>query len=173
MLTALACSHTCTCMYMHLGTFGKEINGYQYLCRSYYDRSACMEWGQWFMLCMNNTDWDLEVCLNYECRRKQIRKPNYFNQWIDVRATYKVQFALYAHNKFQSTLSLYTCTLCNLHMYLSIQQIWPFSCIACKPPTTHPHIRAYHIHVAGTFRGRKLSRISKSEHFTEKTFTEC
>ena len=38
----------------------------------------------------NYIDWDLEVCLNYECRRKQIRKPNYFNQWIDVRATYKV-----------------------------------------------------------------------------------
>ena len=38
----------------------------------------------------NYADWDLEVCLNYECRRKQIRKPSYFNQWIDVRATYKV-----------------------------------------------------------------------------------
>lgn len=38
------------------------------------------------------TDWDLEVCLNYECRRKQIRKPTYFNQWIDVRATYKVHY---------------------------------------------------------------------------------
>ena len=35
------------------------------------------------------------MCLNYECRRKQIRKPNYFNQWIDVRATYKVHFAIF------------------------------------------------------------------------------
>ena len=35
-------------------------------------------------------DWDFGVCLNYECRRKQLRKPAYFNQWIDIRAVYKV-----------------------------------------------------------------------------------
>ena len=35
-------------------------------------------------------DWDLEVCLTYECRRKQIRKQAYFSQWIDLRAVYKV-----------------------------------------------------------------------------------
>ena len=39
----------------------------------------------------NFTDWDFGVCLHYECRRKQIRKPGYFNQWIDVRALYKVR----------------------------------------------------------------------------------
>lgn len=35
------------------------------------------------------TDWDLQVCLNCECQRKQIKKPTFFNQWIDLRATYK------------------------------------------------------------------------------------
>lgn len=35
------------------------------------------------------SDWDLEVCLLYECRRKQIRKPDILNSWIDLRATYK------------------------------------------------------------------------------------
>ena len=36
-------------------------------------------------------DWDLQVCLNCECQRKQIKKPTFFNQWIDLRATYKVR----------------------------------------------------------------------------------
>ena len=36
-----------------------------------------------------STDWDLGVCLQYECRRKQIRKPVYFDQWIDLRIVYK------------------------------------------------------------------------------------
>ena len=35
------------------------------------------------------SDWDLGVCLQYECRRKQIRKPPYFDQWIDLRVVYK------------------------------------------------------------------------------------
>ena len=35
-------------------------------------------------------DWDLGVALHYECQRKQIRKASYFNQWIDLRAAYKV-----------------------------------------------------------------------------------
>ncbi|XP_075755544.1 ERI1 exoribonuclease 2 isoform X3 [Pelodiscus sinensis] len=37
------------------------------------------------------SDWDLGVCLQYECRRKQLRKPDILNSWIDLRATYKVQ----------------------------------------------------------------------------------
>ncbi len=36
------------------------------------------------------SDWDLGVCLNYECNRKQIKKRIYFEQWIDIRALYKV-----------------------------------------------------------------------------------
>ncbi|XP_066990304.1 ERI1 exoribonuclease 2-like isoform X3 [Macrobrachium rosenbergii] len=35
------------------------------------------------------SDWDLGVCLHYECNRKQLRKPEFFNQWIDVKLTYK------------------------------------------------------------------------------------
>ncbi|XP_069503756.1 ERI1 exoribonuclease 2 isoform X2 [Ambystoma mexicanum] len=35
------------------------------------------------------SDWDLEVCLLYECKRKQLRKPDILNSWIDLRATYK------------------------------------------------------------------------------------
>ncbi|MBN3291840.1 ERI2 exoribonuclease, partial [Polypterus senegalus] len=35
------------------------------------------------------SDWDLGVCLQYECKRKQLRKPEVLNSWIDLRATYK------------------------------------------------------------------------------------
>ncbi|XP_039587800.1 ERI1 exoribonuclease 2 [Passer montanus] len=35
------------------------------------------------------TDWDLGVCLHYECRRKQLRKPHILNSWIDLKATYR------------------------------------------------------------------------------------
>ncbi|NXX92816.1 ERI2 exoribonuclease, partial [Centropus bengalensis] len=35
------------------------------------------------------TDWDLGVCLHYECKRKQLRKPDIFNSWIDLKATYR------------------------------------------------------------------------------------
>uniref|UniRef100_A0A8C7EAY6 ERI1 exoribonuclease family member 2 n=1 Tax=Nothoprocta perdicaria TaxID=30464 RepID=A0A8C7EAY6_NOTPE len=37
------------------------------------------------------TDWDLGVCLHYECKRKQLRKPDIFNAWIDLKATYRVR----------------------------------------------------------------------------------
>uniref|UniRef100_A0AAY4B7L5 ERI1 exoribonuclease 2 n=1 Tax=Denticeps clupeoides TaxID=299321 RepID=A0AAY4B7L5_9TELE len=36
------------------------------------------------------SDWDLGVCLLYECKRKQICKPEALNSWIDLRATYKM-----------------------------------------------------------------------------------
>ncbi|XP_064395186.1 ERI1 exoribonuclease 2-like isoform X2 [Halichondria panicea] len=35
------------------------------------------------------SDWDLGVCLYYECKRKQIKTPTYFNQWVNIRALYK------------------------------------------------------------------------------------
>ncbi|XP_070579863.1 uncharacterized protein [Ptychodera flava] len=35
------------------------------------------------------SDWDLGVCLHYETRRKQIRKPAELSSWIDLRATYR------------------------------------------------------------------------------------
>jgi len=36
-------------------------------------------------------DWDLGVCLQYECKRKQLQKPDFFNSWIDLKATYRVR----------------------------------------------------------------------------------
>ncbi|XP_068100909.1 ERI1 exoribonuclease 2 isoform X2 [Hyperolius riggenbachi] len=36
------------------------------------------------------SDWDLGVCLLYECKRKQLRKPDILNSWIDLRLTYKL-----------------------------------------------------------------------------------
>ncbi|XP_008571603.1 PREDICTED: ERI1 exoribonuclease 2 isoform X2 [Galeopterus variegatus] len=36
------------------------------------------------------SDWDLGVCLEYECKRKQLLKPVFLNSWIDLRATYKL-----------------------------------------------------------------------------------
>ncbi|KAM5153231.1 ERI1 exoribonuclease 2 [Mantella aurantiaca] len=36
------------------------------------------------------SDWDLGVCLLYECKRKQLRKPEILNSWIDLRVTYKL-----------------------------------------------------------------------------------
>ncbi|XP_056136404.1 ERI1 exoribonuclease 2 [Lampris incognitus] len=35
------------------------------------------------------SDWDLGVCLHYECKRKQLHKPDVLNSWIDLRATYR------------------------------------------------------------------------------------
>ena len=39
--------------------------------------------------CVTWSDWDLSVCLENECKRKQIRKPDCFNSWIDIRAVYR------------------------------------------------------------------------------------
>ncbi|KAM6165459.1 ERI1 exoribonuclease 2 isoform 2-T2 [Erethizon dorsatum] len=36
------------------------------------------------------SDWDLGVCLEYECKRKQLLKPVFLNSWIDLRTTYKL-----------------------------------------------------------------------------------
>ncbi|XP_065367814.1 3'-5' exonuclease Snipper-like isoform X1 [Calliphora vicina] len=35
------------------------------------------------------TDWDFGLCLDKECSRKRIKKPPYFNQWIDMRVIYR------------------------------------------------------------------------------------
>ena len=35
------------------------------------------------------TDWDLGVCLKYECSRKHIRRPSYFDHWINLKMLYK------------------------------------------------------------------------------------
>ncbi|KAK8740562.1 hypothetical protein OTU49_002968 [Cherax quadricarinatus] len=39
--------------------------------------------------CKNLTDWDLQICLHRECLRKQLKKPEFFNYWIDIRYMYK------------------------------------------------------------------------------------
>nr|XP_054599596.1 ERI1 exoribonuclease 2 isoform X2 [Nothobranchius furzeri] len=36
------------------------------------------------------SDWDLGVCLQYECKRKQLLKPEVLNNWIDLRSTYRL-----------------------------------------------------------------------------------
>ncbi|XP_044090162.1 ERI1 exoribonuclease 2 isoform X1 [Neovison vison] len=36
------------------------------------------------------SDWDLGVCLECECKRKQLIKPMFLNSWIDLRVTYKI-----------------------------------------------------------------------------------
>lgn len=36
-------------------------------------------------------DWDLGTCLLNECKRKQLIKPKQLNNWIDLRATYRVR----------------------------------------------------------------------------------
>ncbi|XP_068445290.1 ERI1 exoribonuclease 2 [Clinocottus analis] len=36
------------------------------------------------------SDWDLSVCLQYECKRKQLHKPDVLNSWIDLRSTYRL-----------------------------------------------------------------------------------
>lgn len=39
---------------------------------------------------MTWSDWDFDVCLAKECDRKRIKMPPYFDQWIDLKATFKV-----------------------------------------------------------------------------------
>ncbi|KAF7662370.1 hypothetical protein LDENG_00237430 [Lucifuga dentata] len=39
------------------------------------------------------SDWDLGVCLQYECKRKQLYKPDVLNTWIDLRSTYKLFYS--------------------------------------------------------------------------------
>ncbi|XP_037546307.1 ERI1 exoribonuclease 2 [Nematolebias whitei] len=36
------------------------------------------------------SDWDLGVCLQYECKRKQLNKPDVLNSWVDLRSTYRL-----------------------------------------------------------------------------------
>ncbi|XP_051940388.1 ERI1 exoribonuclease 2 [Hippocampus zosterae] len=39
------------------------------------------------------SDWDLGVCLHYECKRKQIHKLDVLNSWIDLRNTYRMFYS--------------------------------------------------------------------------------
>uniref|UniRef100_A0A493T672 ERI1 exoribonuclease family member 2 n=1 Tax=Anas platyrhynchos platyrhynchos TaxID=8840 RepID=A0A493T672_ANAPP len=58
------------------------------------------------------TDWDLGVCLQYECKRKQLRKPDILNSWIDLKATYKVR-------KINRLTHLYPCYHLKGQVYLN------------------------------------------------------
>jgi len=42
-----------------------------------------------YATCVTWSDWDLSLCLENECKRKQIRKPECFNAWIDIRSVYR------------------------------------------------------------------------------------
>lgn len=44
------------------------------------------------------SDWDFGVCLKRELTRKSIKKPLYYNNWIDLQAVYKVTW-LYVHEE--------------------------------------------------------------------------
>jgi len=39
--------------------------------------------------CLTWSDWDLNLCLENECRRKQVRKPPSLGAWVDIRAVYR------------------------------------------------------------------------------------
>jgi ERI1 exoribonuclease 2 len=39
--------------------------------------------------CCTWSDWDLNLCLENECRRKQVRKPDGLDSWVDIRAVYR------------------------------------------------------------------------------------
>ena len=49
------------------------------------------------------TDWDFGICLAKECQRKRLRKPSFFNQWIDLRAIY-VEWYKYRPLNFADSL---------------------------------------------------------------------
>jgi hypothetical protein len=37
---------------------------------------------------LSRSDWDLNICLSSELRRKQLKKPECFNAWADLRLIY-------------------------------------------------------------------------------------
>lgn len=53
---------------------------------------------------MTWSDWDFGVCLKKECSRKRIKKPTYFDQWIDLRALYREHYK-YRPTNFSDALS--------------------------------------------------------------------
>lgn len=44
------------------------------------------------------SDWDFGVCLQQECQRKRLTLQGYFNQWMDLRALYRVRNNLFQYN---------------------------------------------------------------------------
>ncbi|KRT79455.1 hypothetical protein AMK59_7197 [Oryctes borbonicus] len=52
--------------------------------------SHCLDFKKKKCALVTWSDWDLGTCLQNECKRKRIPKPDIFNKWIDLRALYKV-----------------------------------------------------------------------------------
>lgn len=64
-------------------------------------------------------DWDLGVCLQYECKRKQLHKPDVLNSWIDLRSTYRVRGEAHSLRLYASvaTSMLYHSCYCVYYYY--------------------------------------------------------
>ncbi|XP_006876026.1 PREDICTED: ERI1 exoribonuclease 2 [Chrysochloris asiatica] len=75
-----------------LSQFCKWINKIQQQKKIFFTTGALDPSSSEVKLCAFVTwsDWDLGVCLEYECKRKQLLKPVFLNSWIDLRATYKL-----------------------------------------------------------------------------------
>ena len=67
-------------------------------------------------------DWDLAVCLQYECKRKQLHKPDVLNSWIDLRATYRVCMCLCLSLSFSKCFS--PSALCFHKAYVCVFQLF-------------------------------------------------
>lgn len=50
------------------------------------------------------SDWDLGNCLAKECQRKHLKKPQYFNQWCDLKSIFKEWYKFRPLN-FQDALN--------------------------------------------------------------------
>ncbi|XP_034653366.1 ERI1 exoribonuclease 2-like [Drosophila subobscura] len=50
------------------------------------------------------TNWDFNICLVKECERKKMRKPSYFDQWMNAKAIYRTFYKFYPYN-FEKALS--------------------------------------------------------------------
>lgn len=51
---------------------------------------TCRDMGPGNTVFVSWSDWDFGVCLKQECTRKRLTRPGYFNQWMDLRALYRV-----------------------------------------------------------------------------------
>jgi len=52
-------------------------------------RDDRIETGNHLYSCCTWSDWDLSLCLENECKRKQLKKPVELRSWIDIRAVYR------------------------------------------------------------------------------------
>lgn len=71
-------------------------------------------------------DWDLGVCLQYECKRKQIHKPDVVNSWIDLRSTYRVSRCSYV------TLIWWLLLCCWVFQLLDVEVVLRYVLVNCS-----------------------------------------